>query len=382
METKLIISTCGTSLLTNIAKKINSSLSAKVYKYANRKELNEIPEQEREEILLLINQSEQYLLKVNFQEVSKLSAELNAIVKYYENDFTNHSKDLHYLISTDTYLGEVTAKIIEKWLKQNGIERVIIYRQPHLQTKDIEGFHLGISQLVEFLIFELTKKDGYEKIVLNLTGGFKSTIAVLQSIASFIADEAIYVFETSDQLLILPKLPIELNLHNIFHKDKEIDTELITAIRRITRELELSEVEKEKYKNNILFSTVNVDGETLVELSAFGQVIWNLAREKIYKEQILPPPSRKIKYTETFKESVKSITPEKRAIINERIDDLTIFLEKNQNLNRLDFKSLQGNPKPPSTHEFDAWAHEDAKRVYCHFEGKICILDRLDTALH
>ncbi len=379
---KLIISTCGTSLLTNIAKKINSNLAGKIYKYANKKELSDIPEQDKKEILSLITQTEQYALNSNFQKITELSAELNAIVKYYQNDFLNHQQDLHYLITTDTYLGETAAGIIEKWLKKNGIEQVVVYRQPHLQTKDIEYFHSGISKLVKFLIFELTEKEKYEKTVLNLTGGFKSTIAVLQSIASFIADETIYVFETSNQLLVLPKLPIELNIQTLFYKNGKIDMELITILRRVSAGLELTESQKEKCKNNMLFSAVNIDGETLIELSAFGQVIWKIAREKIYKEQILQPPNKKIKYTETFKESVKSLAPDKKLILNERIDDLAIYLEKNQNLDRLDFKPLKGNPKPPSTHEFDAWAHEDAKRVFCHYEGDKCILDRLDKALH
>lgn len=70
--------------------------------------------------------------------------------------------------------------------------------------------------------------------------------------------------------------------------------------------------------------------------------------------------------------------------MNDKLDKLAVYLESDQTkpLKSLDLKPLKGNPKPPSTHEFDAWADRDAKRVYCHFEGETLILDRLDKALH
>lgn len=36
----------------------------------------------------------------------------------------------------------------------------------------------------------------------------------------------------------------------------------------------------------------------------------------------------------------------------------------------------------PSTHEMDAWADLDAKRIFGHFEGGIFVLDKLEKGLH
>jgi hypothetical protein len=69
-------------------------------------------------------------------------------------------------------------------------------------------------------------------------------------------------------------------------------------------------------------------------------------------------------------------------MVNERIDDLARFLEKGVSLARLDFKALAGNPVPPSTHEMDAWANQDAKRIFGHWEEAVFVLDRLGEALH
>jgi hypothetical protein len=43
---------------------------------------------------------------------------------------------------------------------------------------------------------------------------------------------------------------------------------------------------------------------------------------------------------------------------------------------------LKGNPIAGSTHEFDAWADADARRVFCHYENGALILDKLGKALH
>lgn len=72
-----------------------------------------------------------------------------------------------------------------------------------------------------------------------------------------------------------------------------------------------------------------------------------------------------------------------------RFGDFARFLEEKQigkakrcNLSSLNFKELKGNPKPPSTHECDAWADQDAKRLFGHFEKDSFVLDQLAKALH
>ena len=63
------------------------------------------------------------------------------------------------------------------------------------------------------------------------------------------------------------------------------------------------------------------------------------------------------------------------------LDDLARYLETGQDQRSFDFKPLKGVPLPP-THEMDAWADQDAKRIFGHYEGQVFVLDRLDKALH
>ncbi|PNK00579.1 hypothetical protein CEP12_18985, partial [Cylindrospermopsis raciborskii S14] len=96
---------------------------------------------------------------------------------------------------------EQTATLVEQWLRERGftVNRI---RQTDLQTKDIESFQIALSDIVEF--FENTipgYRDSQHKIIFNLTGGFKSVQGFLQTLATFYADETIYIFETAKDLL-------------------------------------------------------------------------------------------------------------------------------------------------------------------------------------
>jgi len=55
--------------------------------------------------------------------------------------------------------------------------------------------------------------------------------------------------------------------------------------------------------------------------------------------------------------------------LNRRLDDLARCLGSNgrHNPNRLDFKRLKGDPRPPSTHEFDIWSGL-GNRGFGHYE--------------
>ncbi|NET50692.1 MAG: hypothetical protein F6K09_18785 [Merismopedia sp. SIO2A8] len=63
--------------------------------------------------------------------------------------------------------------------------------------------------------------------------------------------------------------------------------------------------------------------------------------------------------------------------INRRVADIARYLETGQHLSSLDFKELKADPCPPSTHEIDAWADLDAKRLFGHYHDGVFILERL-----
>jgi CRISPR/Cas system-associated protein Csm6 len=59
-------------------------------------------------------------------------------------------------------------------------------------------------------------------VVFNLTGGFKSVQGFLQAISSFYADETIYIFQFSSELLQIPRLPIKLDTQGIIDENLTI----------------------------------------------------------------------------------------------------------------------------------------------------------------
>jgi hypothetical protein len=121
-----------------------------------------------------------------------------------------------------------------------------------------------------------------------------------------------------------------------------------------------------------------MDDQTV--LSPWGELVWQECKANIYRTQLYNSPSNKIRFTDHFKKSIADLETDRIRQINERIDDLTRFVETGENIKRLSFHGLQGKPYASSTHEFYAFS-DDAKRVYCHYDKEVVILDALDKHL-
>ena len=100
--------------------------------------------------------------------------------------------------------------------------------------------------------------------------------------------------------------------------------------------------------------------------------IWTLLRDKGLERAIpaLAPVTEKMRADTGFMK---------------RLDDLARFLESGRsgdaNVKRLDFKTLEGNPKPPATHEFDLWTDKRGWRGFGHFDGNVFVLDSVGEGI-
>ncbi|MBY0552129.1 MAG: putative CRISPR-associated protein [Candidatus Obscuribacterales bacterium] len=363
---KFILSPCGTSLLTNQA----SSLGALLRLHANARDPSDAPPEDRQKIQMIIEAAAAKLADADFATVSKLSAELNAISKLYSNSDSNRKQDHHVVLCTDTWLGEAAATLVVDWLCKQGIN-ANLERRKELQTKNLDMFRVALSDLVEWCETTIPgyRQSGY-RVIFNLTGGFKSINGFLQALAMVYADETVYVFESETELLRLPRLPLQLS-------ELHAARPHLTVFRRLSNRCAVQE------------TTAGI-AETLlwqlgddIGLSPWGELIWQKTKKDIYKEALHASPSSKIQFTEKFAKGASELPKERLAILNERIDDLMVHLETGgANLRRLDLKKLQGDPCPPSTHEADAWADSDTKRIFGHFDGDVFIIDKIDKALH
>ncbi|MBH8578086.1 putative CRISPR-associated protein [Nostocaceae cyanobacterium CENA369] len=371
----VIVSPCGTSLLTNDT---DDSLRKLLNKTTNCKETELNPEQ-KEVIDKHIAERRERMRKAKVSEARKLSAELNGIITYYDG---NPKGEHHILLATDTYLGSNTAKIVAEWLEQQKL-KAIPKNINYLSTKDIESFRIALSEIVQWCNEELEKQypRPYWTVVFNLTGGFKSVNGFLQAVAMFYADESIYIFESGSQLLKIPRLPLQLDPERFIGKHLQVFRRMAVLSEELNAE-ECKEIPE----------TLLEQIDDRVALSEWGKLLWQKCYKQYYNQSLLPPLSKKLKYSASFEQVTNNLSEDRLLIINERLDQLSLYLESKDsntqvyNPKSLDFKSLKGRPfrgrfSPEPTHECDAWSDRDAKRLYGHFDGNDYCIDMLGNHL-
>ena len=109
---KLIISTVGTSLITNPANKEEQDL---LYRNSNFNEAD-CPIEIKEIINKLFEKSVEKLEQSDNHSIRRTSAELNGIYGIYNEELENNNHDIHFLISTDTYQGIKSAEVTKNFL--------------------------------------------------------------------------------------------------------------------------------------------------------------------------------------------------------------------------------------------------------------------------
>jgi putative CRISPR-associated protein (TIGR02619 family) len=144
MSQVFILSFCGTSSLTHQ----NNDPSRLVSKYANAKQKTDFPSEVGNELESVIERARVKLQSADLKTAAAISAELNTIIRFYEERPPTAS-DYHLLLCTDTWLGEQAAQLVKDWLK-NYTENVEVRRQRDLQTAALESFQIALSELVQW----------------------------------------------------------------------------------------------------------------------------------------------------------------------------------------------------------------------------------------
>lgn len=294
----LIISTVGTSLLTNSAnveerKLLNSSSNHS--KEEASEELKQLVQRIKVKISNVINGNEIDLLK-------KASAELNGLINFY-GGIIPETRDVHILIGTDTFLGRTTLTILEEFLRNRNI--TVSYFIPEgFSTKERKTFLKGVKDLLRW--FDNPEgefaKYGQKNItvIFNLTGSFKSLQGYLNTMGMFYADKLIYIFETGNELIEIPRLPVKID-DSIF--------------RKYPSEFALMAADFLYCKNQIVdipeTMLEDMDQEKVI-LSYWGELAWNKVKKEILSDKLLHLPM--LGYSEAFNKEFNSISD-----INEKI---------------------------------------------------------------
>ena len=375
----LIVSTCGTSLLTNGA---DGDMRRLLIAHANAKE-QDIDDADRCEIDSWVAERRELLREATADTAARLSAELNGLLAYQNAvvAIPDAPPNRYYLVVTDTYLGKAASECIDDWLHSRFGQRAVTITAGGLNTSDVADFRAALAEIAKRLDEELSEwRERQYRVVFNLTGGFKSVNGFMQAVGMLFADECFYLFEGSRELMRVPRLPIRLDARQAFEDN-------LRPVRRMANGEEVRRDECGTLPETFLFE---VPGDP-VQLSEWGTAFWTVVRPEIYGRELKEPLSDRLRFSEAFNEQVADRTPRilrergRLDTLNQRLDDLARYLETGENLGRLDFKPLQGNPIPPCTHEFDIWGDQEY-RGFGRYEnvggGRVFVVERIERGLH
>jgi putative CRISPR-associated protein (TIGR02619 family) len=309
----LLLSTCGTSLLTNLLRQRNDfGLSVPdLIRLANVRTIDHIPAEQRDRLDSFLRYGRERIDNLNAEEAVQASAEINGITKL---DGALGENSLHYLLATDTYLGQQTAGLVERWLHRQG-QRVNIFRIPGLTTESTEAFMSGAKELLRFTDETIGGFSGSHRIVFNLTGGFKSLLGLMTTLGTFYADEIVYVFERSPDLIRIPKLPIQLD-------DELIERHAATLLRMAHGECcPASEV------GDLPPALLDTIGPNAYGLSVWGELVWRKFSDRILSDRLLDLPH--LHYESSFRQDFERLEQPDRVQLQRTLARVSGLLAEN-----------------------------------------------------
>ena len=352
----MMVSTVGTSVLGNAVDPFDRG---RLYKLANHA-AGRLAADDATFLDSAVERARTEVLAADDKACRRLSAELNGIIAY-EGELRRTGRrgiDQHVLVSTDTAAGNRAAKVIDEKIRARGGSSVVCPIKD-LQTADLDLFRSGCSSLAREmwrLAGGSIRPGAGRDLVFNLTGGFKGVNAFVQTVALAFGAETIYVFETSDRLMHIPRLPMA------FAANEEI-ARAFPIYRRMAvgERVTFAEAQSAGLSEPLILT----DGET-VTLSEYGDLFFPIAWAEIASKSLLPARSGRIRFTNAFRHQAEKLPPDRLKQVNDAIEALELRLEYKAEgqLKRHTFKPLQGNPKPPATHELYLWSDQDAGRAF------------------
>ncbi|MDX2255531.1 MAG: hypothetical protein NW214_08460 [Pseudanabaenaceae cyanobacterium bins.39] len=287
---RIVVSTIGTSLLTN---QINKKATDEDNWYPRLRDtaqlsLDETPQDVQEIIKILKTRAAEKLTQAkNIAVIRSASAELNGIYGLYEEDLTRGVLDIHWLVATDTAQGFATAKIVQNFLQENGLSNTNIQTPSGLSTASTEVFASGVDELRDWINREIEPLREQYRVCFNLVGGFKSLQGYLNTMGMFYADEIIYIFEGKDSSLItIPRLPIKIDTDQLEpHKVK---------LALMDTDFGISAETAQDIPEALLFDLGNRK-----ILSTWGKLIWDGCKVQLLSQDLVQLP--RIQYNDTFR---------------------------------------------------------------------------------
>lgn len=348
----LLVSTCGTSLLTNGASDADRAWLTKI---ANDVEVDAA------RLTSIVGARREALKTADEPTRRRMSAELNGIAAVL--DRYKPKQLFHVLVYTDTAPGKATADLVQEVLGN----QTLLVSASGLRTNDLASLRTALADLTRQLdaLVRSYREQGWF-VVFNLTGGFKSLNGYLQTLGMISADRCVFLFEGMP-LMEIPRLPVRLS---------EIDElrEHAALFRRLAAGYTVRADDAKGAPDSLL---MEVDGE--VTTSVLGDVAWARHRAALFADKLLSPLSTKVRVADAVQKVFAGLEAAQKVQVNEALDEFSAHFDIDRPLLKSrTFKKLQGNPVPGSTHELYAWSDGATGRLFGHYEaGGVFVFDVL-----
>lgn len=292
---RIVVSTIGTSLLTNQIKRESVDEKDWYNKLRDTAQLRaeQTPPDVLEIIRILQSRVPEKLSQNNIKQIRLASAELNGIYGLYGEDLRRGVLDIHWLVATDTAQGFATAKIVQNFLQDNGLNNTNIQTPSGFSMASSESFASGVDELRDWIYREIEPLREQYRVCFNLVGGFKSLQGYLNTMGMFYADEIIYIFEGKDSSLItIPRLPIKIDTDQLEpHKVK---------LALMDTDFGISAETAQDIPEALLF---NLGNKKI--LSTWGKLIWDGCKVQLLSQELVQLP--RIQYNDTFRADYNKI---------------------------------------------------------------------------
>lgn len=268
----------------------------------------------------------------------------------------------HLLLHTDTAVGRGAVEVIANALAP----APQLLTAAGLRTDNALNFKEALADLTRQLEEYWEWRATGWQIVLNLTGGFKSINAYLQALGMLHADRCVFLFEGSDELMQIPRLPVRLA-----EADELRNFQLVFRKLRMGYQVAPAEVQ------GIPDSLLIVDDD-LVSTSVWGDVVWQRVKGVLLGEQVLAPLSGKLEVLPAARKDFEKLPPARRTQIQETLDALSAWLDEVRPLLKSEtIKTIRSKGKHPSTHELYAWSGPGAGRIFGHYDQGRFLVDSI-----
>lgn len=319
---RTILTTVGTSLLTNSAKSLNTETPT----------------------------DEQIAHYLRTTDPEKASAETNSLSRILQKG------DQIIFLHSDTEEGARCARLLKNHYAQEGY-RTEIQLVPDLKYTERRFQQRGLRSLVNILAEQIAKaqKEGKE-VLINATGGFKAEIAYATLIGLLFKVPVYYIHEAFRDIIQMPATPIGWDFSLI--ADYEEFFEWLEADLHTQQEVDnrLKGIVSDREQITMLLT----EEEGYVMLSPMGEAFYQAYRAKIEQSPIEKVYLSK-QASETYRKAERSVQQEFKRILYQ--------------LANPELRRSQSEPKSNTDCLVYPQGHRD-ERVFYYEEGdRVCVCE-------